>query len=131
MTSALPRLLEEAVEFEKALPGLVAGIAAGAGIAAENYVEVVPQWWGLVFVLSDQAAKDLSSGSGGVAAVAGAIAAACAAIPGINIAVGIVAAILGLHSVVIGAMNRGQGVYVTAIWTVILLPPLWIPTPRT
>jgi hypothetical protein len=125
MTSQMPRLLEENVEFDKALPGLL------ASVESEKYVEVVANWWGLVFVLSDQAAKDLSSGSGGLAAVVGAIAAACAAIPGVNIAVGVVAAVLGLHAVVIGAMNRGKGVYVTALWTVVLIPTLWIPTPRT
>ncbi len=119
----LPRLLAHQGEFEQALPGLFA--------ADEKYVEVVARWWGLVFVLSDQAAKDLSSGSGGAAAVVGAIAAACSAIPGVNMAVGVVAAIFALHSVVIGAMNRGKGVYITALWGGILVPALWIPTPRT
>lgn len=124
MTSALPRLLEETVEFEKALPGLL------ADVTASDYVEVHARWWGLVFVLSDQAAKDVSSGTGAIGAVAAAIAAICMTIPGVNILVGVIAAMLGLHAAVIGGMNRGKGVYITALWGAILVPALWVPTPR-
>lgn len=101
--------------------------------AAEPYVEAVPQWWGLVFVLSSQAAKDLATGASAVAGVVAAISAACSAIPAaqaLAAAGGVISAIVGLYAVVISAMDRGNGVYITALWPSILIPPSWIPTPR-
>jgi len=128
LEAALPRLLEEQTAFEKALEGLLPDV--GPLAAGVKDVEVVPQWWGLVFVLSDKAVRDLAAGESGVAAVAGLIAAACSLIPGINVATALIAAVLTLHATIIGAVNRGNGVYITALWTTIHLPALWIPTPR-
>ncbi len=99
----------------------------------EPYVNVVAQWWGLVFVLSDRATTDLINGSTTVAALGGLIAAICAAIPGAQAAgagLGIITAILALYSGVYASMNRGNGIYITALWAVIGVPTLWIPTPR-
>ena len=98
--------------------------------ASSSYVEAEAQWWGLVFTLSDQAAKDLSSGTTGIAAVSAAITTALAAVPGVNLAMGIITGIIGIHAAAIGLMNRGNGVYITAPWPYITLPLFWIPTPR-
>jgi|JI10StandDraft_1071094.scaffolds.fasta_scaffold13978_7 hypothetical protein len=123
--------------FARMVPLLVGDLhpppAGDLAAAAEAYVEVVPQWWGLVFVLSSQAAKDLAAGASAVAGVVAAISAACSAVPAaqaLAAAGGVISAIVGLYAVVIGVMDRGNGVYITALWPSILVPPSWIPTPR-
>lgn len=126
-------------QFREQLPLLLkdlepsGGLMAGGGVASaagEPYVDVVPQWWGLVFVLSDQATTDLVTGVTTVGALAGLLAAICAANPAIAAGVGLIAAILGLGAAIYGAMNRGNGIYITALWGVVALPTMWIPTPR-
>jgi hypothetical protein len=126
-------------KFREQLPLLLkdleptGGLMAGGGVASaagEPYVDVVPQWWGLVFVLSNQAASDLATGATTVAAIAGLVAAICSANPAIAVGVAVAAAVIGLYSAVYGTMNRGNGIYITALWGVVALPPMWIPTPR-
>lgn len=125
-------------KFQEHLPFLLkdldlSGPLSMADSAEEPYVQVVAQWWGLVFVLSDKAASDLATGGAAVAGVAGLIAAICAAIPaavGAGLVVGVIAAILGLYSGIYASMNRGNGIYITALWGVVAVPSLWVPTPR-
>lgn len=121
-------------QFARLVPILTGALrpagAAGLDAAEDKYVEVVPQWWGLVFVLSTQAVKDLSGGTAGISAVAAAIAAVCTTIPPAAAIAGIVSAILGLLAAVLGLMDRGNGIYITALWPVVALPGYWVPTPR-
>lgn len=126
-------------KFQEHLPFLLkdldlsSGPLAMADSAEEPYVQVVAQWWGLVFVLSNKAAQDLATGGAAVAGVAGVIAAICAAIPGAQAAgavLGVITAILGLYTGIYASMNRGNGIYITALWGVVPVPSLWVPTPR-
>jgi hypothetical protein len=100
-----------------------------------NYVTVSAQPWGVVMTLSDQAVKDLQSGQMGITAVMGAIAAVASAIPGGQIPaafIGAAAGVIGVHSAVIGLVNRGKGVYLTWLWTTVACAcsvALPIPTP--
>jgi hypothetical protein len=110
------------------------GLSALSFGASEPYVQVEAKWWGLVFILSNQAAKDLATGQGGITAVLGGLTAILGILPppanALALFPGILAAILGLHAAAIGLMNRGNGVYITALWPLILDPLKWIPTPR-
>lgn len=124
-------------KFREQLPLLLQDLdSPGDGMAAategdsEPYVNVVAQWWGLVFVLSPQAATDLATGAAAAATIAGAIATLCAANPAITLGVGVIGAIFGLYGIVYSAMNRGNGIYITALWPSIAIPAAWIPTPR-
>lgn len=126
-------------KFREQLPLLLKDLEPAGGLAApsgdlsaagEPYVDVVPQWWGLVFVLSNQAVSDLVTGVATVAGIAGLISAICQINPAIGVPVGVVAAIIALYAGIYGTMNRGNGIYVTALWGVVLLPTMWIPTPR-
>jgi hypothetical protein len=100
-----------------------------------NYVAVSAQPWGVVMTLSDQAVKDLQSGQAGIAGVLGAIAAAASLIPGGQIPaafIGAAAGVIGVHSAVIGLVNRGKGVYLTWLWTTVVCHctlALPLPTP--
>ncbi|WP_339699096.1 hypothetical protein [uncultured Roseivirga sp.] len=109
-------------------------LAAELGSGTEPYVQVEAQWWGLVFILSDQAAKDLASGQAGLTTVLGAITGVISVLPPpantLAIIPGVLTAILAAHAALVGLMNRGNGVYITALWPVIHSPIHWIPTPR-
>jgi hypothetical protein len=122
----LPLLLKDL----EASPGGLMASSGDASAAGEPYVDVVPQWWGLVFVLSNQAAMDLATGTATVAAIGGLIAAICSVNPAIALGAAVAAAVIGLYSAVYGTMNRGNGIYITALWGVVAVPPMWIPTPR-
>lgn len=109
-------------------------LTAKYGTSDEPYVLVEPQWWGLVFILSDQAAKDLSAGQGGLSAVVSSISALVAFLPpptnGLALVGGLISAILGVGAAAAAVMNQGKGIYITALWPVITNPLCWIPTPR-
>jgi hypothetical protein len=99
--------------------------------SAGPYVEVAARWWGLVFVLSPQATKDLTTGQAGISGVVGAVAAALGAVnPVLAAATGVLAAILGLVALIVASLDRGNGIYITCPWPLILVPGAWIPTPR-
>lgn len=124
-------------KFREQLPFLLKDLDATAdGLAvapmgdSEPYVNVVAQWWGLVFVLSPQATNDLATGAAAASTIAGAIAALCAANPAISLGAGIISAIFGLSGLLFAAVNRGNGIYITALWPAIAVPAAWIPTPR-
>ncbi len=124
-------------KFREQLPLLLKDLDATAdGLAvapmgdSEPYVNVVAQWWGLVFVLSPQATTDLATGAAAAATVAGAIAGLCAANPAIALGAGVISAMFALYGLVYTAMNRGNGIYITALWPSIAIPAAWIPTPR-
>lgn len=125
------------IPFEKTneyLKELGERLAAELGSGTEPYVQVEAQWWGLVFILSDQAAKDLASGQAGLTTVLGAITGIISVLPppanALAIFPGVLTAILAAHAALVGLMNRGRGVYITALWPVIHSPIHWIPTPR-
>jgi hypothetical protein len=126
-------------KFVEQLPLLLKDLDLSAGpltmgdSAEEPYVQVVAQWWGLVFVLSNKAAQDLAAGGTALAGVAGLIASICAAIPAAQaggLVLGVITAILGLYTGIYASMNRGNGIYITALWGVVAVPSLWVPTPR-
>lgn len=123
-------------KFREQLPMLLQDLDAAGGLAmasdaeSEPYVNVVAQWWGLVFVLSPQATTDLATGAAAAAAIAGGLAAICAANPAIALSAGVISAMFALYGLVYTAMNRGNGIYITALWPSIAIPAAWIPTPR-
>lgn len=109
------------------------GLANFADAAGEPYVQVEAKWWGLVWILSDQACKDLVAGGSAAAGVSAAIAAVLAATGGGAAAAllpGLIAAVLGIAAGIMTLINRGNGIYITALWTVIHLPAMWVPTTR-
>lgn len=117
----------------KYLEELNDGLSSFADASGDPYVRVEAKWWGVVFIISDRAVQDIIAGGGALAGVLAAIAAVMAAIPAVQALAavpGLLAAIIGIAAGVLAIINRGNGIYLTALWPVVHLPASWIPTPR-
>ncbi|GAB5522502.1 MAG: hypothetical protein Roseis2KO_03740 [Roseivirga sp.] len=117
----------------KLLEELNEELSGFASMSGEPYVQVEAKWWGVVFILSDKAVQDIIAGGGALAGVLAAIAAVMAAIPAVQTLAavpGLLAGIIAVAAGVLAIINRGNGIYITALWPVVHLPTSWIPTPR-
>jgi hypothetical protein len=121
-------------DFEKLLAELNRELAEKYKTEGEPYVQVEARWWGLVFVLSDAAAKDLATGQVGIAGITATITGILSMLPApansLALVPGVISVILTLQSTLVTLLNRGKGVYITALWPVIGSPLMWIPTTR-